>query len=212
MNLLVVGDVHGCFYTFKALLDRYWDPAETVLVQVGDLINKGPYSAECVAFAMEMAERHGPQFVALRGNHEQLMIDAHRENRRLKAYRDFKEQVKSMDLKYSRVARWLSARPLSYERQNLLISHAGLAKSCPDPFDIRHPESLINNRQPLQNLRSTQVIGHVVLKQDAPFFSTRENAWYIDTGAYLGRKLTALFFNGQTQSKVIEVQTDVRDC
>ena len=38
MNLFIVGDIHGCYYTFKTLLQRYWDEKNDVLIQVGDLI------------------------------------------------------------------------------------------------------------------------------------------------------------------------------
>lgn len=25
MNYFIIGDVHGCYYTFKNLLNKYWD-------------------------------------------------------------------------------------------------------------------------------------------------------------------------------------------
>jgi serine/threonine protein phosphatase 1 len=40
MNLLVIGDIHGCYYTFQMLLDKFWDSEKELLIQVGDIIDK----------------------------------------------------------------------------------------------------------------------------------------------------------------------------
>jgi hypothetical protein len=51
-RILVVGDVHGCYYTFRSLIAQYWRlPQDEILVQLGDLIDRGNYSPECAATA-----------------------------------------------------------------------------------------------------------------------------------------------------------------
>ncbi len=67
----VVGDIHGCFVTLEALLDDVdFDPGRDRLLSVGDLIDRGP---EC-ARALEYWS--ASWFYAIRGNHEQMMLDA----------------------------------------------------------------------------------------------------------------------------------------
>ena len=75
MRVLVIGDVHGCYYTLKDLVENYWDPQQDYLVQLGDLINKGLHSAKCVKYWLKLEEKYPYQVFLLRGNHEQMYIN-----------------------------------------------------------------------------------------------------------------------------------------
>lgn len=67
----VVGDIHGCFYMLDALLARIgFDGARDRLFSVGDLIDRGPDSERAAEFL------EAPWFHAIRGNHEQMMLEA----------------------------------------------------------------------------------------------------------------------------------------
>lgn len=67
----VVGDIHGCFETLEALLDDVgFDTATDRLLSVGDLIDRGPESARATEYWS------APWFYSIRGNHEQMMLDA----------------------------------------------------------------------------------------------------------------------------------------
>ena len=67
----VVGDVHGCFSVLQAKLDEIgFDPSKDRLFSVGDLVDRGPASDEALEWLAK------PWFHAVRGNHEQMAIDA----------------------------------------------------------------------------------------------------------------------------------------
>ena len=67
----VVGDVHGCLESLLlALKALSFNTATDRLISVGDLIDRGPDSKQCAELI------YAPWFYAVRGNHEQLMIDA----------------------------------------------------------------------------------------------------------------------------------------
>jgi serine/threonine protein phosphatase 1 len=67
----VVGDVHGCFAKLQAKLDEIgFDPSKDRLFSVGDLVDRGPASDEVLEWLAK------PWFHAVRGNHEQMAIDA----------------------------------------------------------------------------------------------------------------------------------------
>ncbi|MDI4577546.1 metallophosphoesterase, partial [Escherichia coli] len=69
-NIWVVGDLHGCYTNLMNRLDAVgFDPAQDLLVSVGDLIDRGAEDVEC----RELITM--PWFMAVRGNHEQMMLD-----------------------------------------------------------------------------------------------------------------------------------------
>lgn len=69
-NIWVVGDLHGCYTNLMAQLGKVdFDPAQDLLISVGDLIDRGTENVECLDLITQ------PWFRAVRGNHEQMMLD-----------------------------------------------------------------------------------------------------------------------------------------
>ncbi len=69
-DIYVVGDLHGCYTALIGELDKVsFDPAHDLLISVGDLIDRGAENVEC----LELISM--PWFQAVRGNHEQMMLD-----------------------------------------------------------------------------------------------------------------------------------------
>lgn len=67
----VVGDIHGHFYVLERALARIgFDFERDRLLSVGDLIDRGPDSHRAPEFLAQ------PWFHAVRGNHEQMLLDA----------------------------------------------------------------------------------------------------------------------------------------
>lgn len=65
----VVGDIHGCFDLLRDLLGTIgFDSNVDRLFSVGDLVDRGPESRQC----LEWLDK--PWFYAVRGNHEDLAI------------------------------------------------------------------------------------------------------------------------------------------
>ncbi|SDM28037.1 serine/threonine protein phosphatase 1 [Modicisalibacter muralis] len=63
----VVGDIHGCYdQLMQAMRSVGFDQARDRLFSVGDLIDRGPRSLDCLNLV------HEPWFHAVRGNHEEL--------------------------------------------------------------------------------------------------------------------------------------------
>lgn len=67
----VVGDLHGTYDPLLALLDRVrFDTTRDRLFSVGDLIDRGDQSMECLSLLNE------PWFYAVRGNHDDMLLSA----------------------------------------------------------------------------------------------------------------------------------------
>lgn len=71
---IAIGDIHGCSETMKALIDKLEDFYGRTFVFVGDYIDRGPGSKEVVDFLLNFRKK--VDCVFLRGNHEQMMLDA----------------------------------------------------------------------------------------------------------------------------------------
>ena len=67
---IIIGDVHGYYETLLNLFELVKITAEDEVYFLGDLIDRGPQSAQVVQFVMEN------NYACLMGNHEQMMIDA----------------------------------------------------------------------------------------------------------------------------------------
>ncbi len=68
-KIFVVGDIHGHFETFRALTFRLKLRDHDVLVCLGDMIDRGPNSAELISFI-----RHHDNIICIKGNHEQMAV------------------------------------------------------------------------------------------------------------------------------------------
>jgi len=192
MNLLFVGDVHGCYFTFKKLVEEHWNPERDFLIQVGDLINKGRYSAEVLRFAWEIQSEYPYSCFFLKGNHEFAFSQAMRQKNPTPEIAQTAEQLRTADMPLGNALKWMDSLPLKWESPYVLATHAGIAKNCVKPYVETALRGVLLNRSPLKPLEKVQVIGHNVLKGEKALFKTAENAWHIDTGAWMGKKLTAL--------------------
>ena len=67
----VVGDVHGEFETLEAMLASVrLRPGRDRLFALGDLVDRGPRSADALAWT-----ENGQIELSVRGNHEQMLLD-----------------------------------------------------------------------------------------------------------------------------------------
>jgi serine/threonine protein phosphatase 1 len=195
LNILVVGDVHGCLYTFQSLLDRHWT-SDDILIQVGDIIDRGNFSAETIQYLQKLQESFPERVIILRGNHEQEFIEYAKMgiNHRWLRQRGSKtlESFARVKLSVVRTASWMKNLPLSWESDRIFVSHAGISRGSKNPFDPNDSDSVVWTRQPLKNLGKVQIVGHTPTKSGMPEYNPRSNSWYIDTGASFSRYLSAI--------------------
>ena len=183
-RIMAVGDVHGQYQKLKTLMRRVrFDPAQDILVFLGDLIDRGPESLECFDYVMHLQKQHPESVVCLMGNHEREMLD----------YYDALAKTKDeLDVRLlNRTSQWLVyggdktlpqlqklgakalrhrldyARnlPLYYRVGNYYFCHAGVDPDV--PLDQQQEKDLIWIRDKFYNGyrgKETVVVGHTPIQ------------------------------------------------
>lgn len=121
---IAIGDVHGCAHEFEDLLKTLDIRSDDRIIQIGDLINRGPNSRVVV----ELARAYGVESIL--GNHELRLLTALRENRPeiLKEYDlDTIKQLHSDDWEY--LERLPKFKYMGNE--NLVFVHGGFLPNEP---------------------------------------------------------------------------------
>jgi len=74
---IVVGDIHGCCKSFQFLLEEKIGISRSDQIYLlGDYIDRGPSSKQVIDYIMNL-HTQGYQVYALRGNHEEMLINAY---------------------------------------------------------------------------------------------------------------------------------------
>lgn len=194
MNLFIIGDVHGCLHTFKALL-THWEPTTDHLIQVGDMVDRGAHIPATVELARQLSLDYPDSTTFLMGNHEDGMLYHFGPNGPYAGWlgwggRSTVSQYRQQPKLLAPHLSWLEKRPLLWQNEHVLVSHAGISPS-PDAFDSESTDGLLWARGTLKRLDSQlQVVGHTPKAE--PQFDAESKTWYVDTGACLGGSLTAL--------------------
>jgi len=196
-RLIVIGDVHGCLDELTTLYTSLAPTPQDLVVLAGDLVAKGPCSAEVLQFV----RRH--HIRAVLGNHDAHWLHYWRtqDPRTLSSVaRHQAEQLQAEDWAY------LDALPLSLHlpRLNTLIVHAGVLPGV--PLSAQQPQHLLNMRSILPDgsvaFRAAEgrpwveswygpafvVFGHDAVRglQHTPY------ALGLDTGCVYGHRLSAV--------------------
>lgn len=215
MNLFLIGDVHGCFYTFSTLL-KHWNPATEHLVQLGDLVDRGNGIPETVELARQLSAAYPANTTFLMGNHEAEMLHHYGPQGPSLGWlkwggRSTTEQYKARPKLLAGHLPWLQQRPLLWQNEHVLASHAGISAS-PEALEPTSPNGLLWVRGPLQKLDKLQVVGHTPTADGRLTHDAVSNTLYIDTGAVYGRNLTGLRLapTGEVLA-VVSVAVDPRD-
>ena len=203
----IVGDVHGCFQEFLALLKKLdYHRNKHRLILVGDIIGKGPHSLEVLEWVKEQAVE------MVRGNHEQAFIKGVKENK-LSKHPLLEKLKQDMKDKLDDWIKWLEKTPLYIEEEDFLVVHAGLVPETSPA--LSKPHLLMNIRtwdRKGKNIKSnTQPAWHKFYKGEKLVvyghwglqgLQIKENSIGLDTGCVYGNQLTGVLLPEQ---KILQV-------
>ncbi len=198
-RLFVVGDLHGCYdLLLDKLARRGFNKQHDLLISVGDLIDRGPENLQCLKLLNE------PWFCAVRGNHEQMAIDALQTgdnglwlaNGGSWFLRLGDEGQRNAQRLITRCARLPLVIDIPMADRHIVIAHADYPA---DDYGFERPisaeEVLWSRRRISRNQRGRGVtisgathffFGHTPLNRIRNYY----NQYYIDTGAVFGGELS----------------------
>lgn len=226
----VIGDIHGCYNTLKALVEKVRSKYSDIPIYcVGDLVDRGNFSSQVIDFvASEKINftlgNHDYMFYCNMREPFSIMARSWNYNGAETTIASYKENMSLMDKHLD----FIIKAPLFYNLDDCFISHAGVSiKYQPvlvdnkftdeylnDLFkkDLDDHHSIIWTRDNLLNLQKLQVVGHTHRKEI--FHDKTSNSLYIDTTAYGNNKLTSVIIENNKCLEVIEqksIQEDIND-
>lgn len=145
-TVVVVGDVGGCLEQLTAAVGPLLGRPDVVVVQVGDLVDRGPDSSGVLRFVGERLGGSAPRWVQLVGNHEAAYLGA-----------EPFWPVPLVEADAGLLRRWwltervrVAAAVRTADGEELLLSHAGLTvaawRELGEPVSASTAAELLNTR------------------------------------------------------------------
>ena len=219
-RVYAIGDIHGRLDLLNALIvaveqdDSARPLADTTIILLGDLIDRGPDSAGVIAAARELQARRNVRIIA--GNHEEMFLQSLENCETLRHFLRYggRETVLSYPMDPATYAdlsleetqammrqiipaddiAFLQGLEDSVELGDYLFVHAGIRPGV--ALCDQHPRDMRWIREPFLSHAGHHgwcvVHGHTI-SQEAEL---RANRIGIDTGAYMSGRLTALGLEG----------------
>jgi len=182
-----IGDLQGCYDSFRRLLDRIaFDPENDRLWLTGDLVNRGPKSRKTLRFVKSL----GDAAITVLGNHDLHLI----------ALANGIEQAGNIDASLRKILAkkncselidWLRYRPLAYycTDMNTLLVHAGVPPQWTVNDTLKHAAELE------QHLRGTSCVDFL-----EAMYGDKPSRWSDDLA---GHKRHRFIVNSLTRMRMV---------
>ncbi len=228
-RVYAIGDVHGRLDLLGELAEAIEQDdsarcdAETTVIMLGDLVDRGPDSRGVIDFARKWAMLRELRFIS--GNHEEMFLNAFTEQGKFRGFLRFGgvetlasyglDAADLVDVEFAEVTHRLKRAVPKADRDfmrsfetsilmgDYLFVHAGIYPGV--PVDQQHPHDCRWIREPFLShkgdLGCMVVHGHTVTEQA----ELRDHRIGIDTGAFESGVLTALCLEG-TERRLLQTE------
>lgn len=149
----VIGDIHGCSATFQKLLIKQINPQkEDEIYLLGDYIDRGSDSKGVLDIIFGMRQE-GFTLKCLRGNHEQFLLDALKDNDFEMYWLDNNGGAETLESFGAgsvhdipqRYIQFIDSLPYFFELPDFFLIHAGFNFEAETPFEDKEAMLMIRN-------------------------------------------------------------------
>jgi len=158
---LVIGDIHGCYGAFRKILKKSnFKPARDQLWLTGDLVNRGPNSADVVRHVMDLGDAAN----VVLGNHDLHLLAIAAGVSRPKRKDNSHLLLEEADS--AQMIDWLASRPMALvnEKHDFLLIHACAHKNWSVIDTLAHASEIENM---LQSDECTEFLKHMYGRKPA---------------------------------------------
>ncbi len=188
MAVYAIGDLQGCYDSFRCLLDELdFNPDKDRLWLTGDLVNRGPKSLKTLRFVRGL----GKTAKVVLGNHDlHLLAVANGIGDSTDRFGSLSKTLKADDC--DELLDWLRRRPLAHysKKLNTLLVHAGL----PPQWSIRKTLACADEVE-------TRLRSRSYLKFLGKMYGNSPNRWSGDLG---GNKRLRFIVNCLTRIRMVD--------
>jgi len=146
LQYIAIGDIHGCLKSLKALWQKISDYNDVKFIFVGDYIDRGPDSKGVIDFLIDIQSDHDCLY--LRGNHEQMLLDALEQQAISHWFRNGGEATLASygsDLNIKNIPQshldFIKNTVLYFDTDEYFFAHAGAPPEMTIETSIKSPES-----------------------------------------------------------------------
>lgn len=225
--IAIIGDIHGCYNSLIELTKKIRQKYSNISIySVGDLVDRGNHSYEVINFVTENDIKFTP------GNHDYMFFHFFKDpesvfartwlfngnESTLSSYKDREDSI------FAHI-NIIKKQPLFFDLPDCFISHAGISYQYENNLtdvgnklemikkyiysDFSTDKGVLWTRDPLLDIGKLQIVGHSKHKDIT--FDEDSNALYIDTGACVGNKLSAVIVHNNEIVDTIEENTHLND-
>jgi len=186
-RILAVGDIHGMYEKLVSLMElMQFDPDDDLLIFLGDYIDRGPQSLECMDYVMDLYKRNPERVIPLLGNHEVMCLNYYRYEGQRRSYMmdDLDKQMVMVWLdnggtgthkqfkklkrpERQKRLRWMRMLSNHYQIGDYYFCHAGIQPFI--PLDNQKEGDLLWMREGFYDLYDgrygTVVVGHTPVQE-----------------------------------------------
>lgn len=210
-----IGDIHGCLEQLENLMEKIYEKyyylcSNPKFVFVGDYIDRGPNSKEVLDFLMALQGWSPDKVICLKGNHEDMMMDA-----KFRASHAFYNNGGDKTLKSFGVELiadvpeeyidWMKNLPLYHDDGKRFFVHAGVLH---EPLASNDANTMLWVRD--QFLRNTTQWSRLIVHGHTPRsgIDILPNRINLDSGCVFGDYLTCAVFNDKQVQPIDYMQVE----
>lgn len=214
MKLVAIGDIHGCYETMQALINKVkaqYPNEELQFIFLGDYVDRGPNSRDVVQYLIDH-----PEHIVLMGNHEDMMVDSLCDTGRIENETHWFNNggVATMNSYGWHVPKehmeFLRGLQVIYNYGKWVFVHAGIDPTIEELENQNLIECLWSrkwNSVPVYDGGWKVVHGHTPITEGMP--GTLFDQFNLDTACVFGYNLTAMVIDPATDKYEFVMETKV---